>query len=208
MPDTTQVNVKLPVSQKREWEAYVEENEEATSLSHLIRLSVQRQINDETRGSAEVDLAADDLDVDVELDSVHSRLDQMEDTLAEVRDTVTAMETGQLADEDQIKEIADRIYGTIPRRSSQMMEDTPELQPREVAQDLVQEAREWMELHDYDLDDLAEGQNWDYGLVEAYRRYFNVNDYTMQRALERVEQMSSRVHVVTSEEYDVVFELE
>jgi hypothetical protein len=208
MPDTTQVNVKLPVSQKREWETYVEENEEATSLSHLIRLSVQREINDESRRSPDVDLAADELDVDVELDSVHRRLDEFEETLAEVRDTVTAMETGQLADEDQIKEIADRIYETLPRRSAHTMEDAPELQPREVAQDLVQGAREWMKLHDCDLDDLSESQNWDFGLIEAYKRHFNVNDYTIQRVLERVEQMSSRVHVVTSEEYDVVFEME
>lgn len=206
MPDTTQVNVKLPVAMKREWEDYVEETEEATSVSHLIRLAVQREISDESRGAADVELSSEKVDVDVELDSVHTRLDQMENTLTEVRDTVTAMETGRIADEEQIEEIADRIYDTMPQRTTERIEDAPDLRPREVAEQLVDDARDWMEMHNSDVDGLAESQNWDYGVVEAYRRYFGVDDYTMKRAIEQVQQYSSRVHHVDTLEYDVIFE--
>lgn len=207
MADTTQVNVKLPVDQKREWEDYVEENEEATSLSHLIRLSVQREINGESK-AGDIEVAGDELDLDLNLDSVHSRLDQMESTLTEVSDTVSAMETGRLADEDQIEEIADRIYDTMPRRATESTKDAPDLRPREVADQLVENVHNWMEMHGADVSDLADKQNWDYGLVEAYRLYFNVDNYTMQRVLERVQEYSSRVHYVDTLEYDVIFEEE
>lgn len=86
MPDTTQVNVKLPVSMKKDWEEYVEDNEEATSISHLIRLSVQREINDESRGS--VDVSADDLDVDVDVTPLEDRMAAVEDTLEELTERV------------------------------------------------------------------------------------------------------------------------
>lgn len=206
MADTTQVNVKLPVSMKRDWEDYVEENEAATSVSHLIRLAVQREISDEARGATEVELDSDEVDVDVELDGIHRRLDEMEDTLTEVRDTVNAMETGRLADENQIEEIADRIYDTMPRRTTERINDAPDLRPREVAHQLLNNARIEFEDRDRSIEDLAQAQNWDYGLVPVYQEYFGINDYEMQKALERVQDYSSRVHVIDDLRYTVVFE--
>lgn len=201
--DTTQVNVKLPISMKQDWDDYVEDSEEVTSLSHLIRLAVQREINDEHTTAVDVDA------VDIELDDVTQRLDTLEETLAEVRDTVTAMETGRLADEDQIEEIADRVYDTMPRRSSEaFLEDASDYTPRDIAQDLVEEARWQMEDFGSSIEQMANEQNWEYGLVEVYKEYFGVSDYEMQRALEQVQQYSSRVHVVDDYEFTVVFELE
>lgn len=207
MPETTQVNVKLPVPMKRDWEDYVEESEEATSISHLVRLAVQREINDEAR-PAEVEVAAEDVELEVDIEGVERRLDEMEETLAEVRDTVSAMETGQLADEDQIEDIANRVYDTLPRRKAQRMEDGPKLTPRELAHELVDDAVTYMEERNRTVEDLAEDQNFEYGLIDVYQEYFGVNDYVMSKVMERVEQMSSRVHVFTDFQNSVVFEVE
>lgn len=207
MPETTQVNVKLPVPMKRDWEDYVEESEEATSISHLVRLAVQREINDEAR-PAEVEVAAEDVELEVDIEGVERRLDEMEETLAEVRDTVSAMETGQLADEDQIEDIANRVYDTLPRRKAQRMEDGPELTPRELAHELVDDAVTYLEERNKTVEDLAEDRNFEYGLIDVYQEYFGVNDYVMSKVMERVEQMSSRVHVFTDFQNSVVFEVE
>lgn len=208
MPETTQINVKLPVPMKKEWENYLENNDEATSISHLVRLAVSREINEETRRPTEVELDSDDVELDVNIEGVERRLDEMENTLHEVRDTVTAMETGQLADEDQIEDIADRVYDTIPRRTSKRMDDGPELSPREIADELVQDAVTYLDERNKTHEDLADEQNFDYGLVDVYQEYFGVNDYVMQQVLDRVEQMSSRVHVHTDFQNPVVFEVE
>lgn len=202
--NTTQVNVKLPVSMKRDWEDYVEENEEATSVSHLIRLAVQREINDEARDATEVQLDSGEVDVDVELDGVHRRLDAMEDTLTEVRDTVSAMETGRLADEDQIEEIADRIYDTMPKFTPKG--DNGEMNPRTVAKQLVKDADSQMGNRDQTPQDLAKNQDFEYGILPVYKEYFGVNDYEIQKAIERVQQYSSRVHVFDDFKYTVIFE--
>lgn len=44
--NSTVKTVKVPESQAEGWDKYLEENPEVDSLSHLIRLSVDRELND------------------------------------------------------------------------------------------------------------------------------------------------------------------
>lgn len=80
--------VKVPESMAEEWEQYVEENPEADSISHLIRLSVNKEINDghdrnlapsgdtETRNEGEILTALRQIQTDV--GDVENRLSALE----------------------------------------------------------------------------------------------------------------------------------
>lgn len=208
MTDTTQMNVKLPVSQKREWENYVEENEEATSLSHLIRLSVQREIDDDHHGepvpTEGLELEADD--VSVELDSVHSRLDEIERAVEDVDAKLGALEAGQLVDTEDIEKLADKVYDALPRVERPETGSVGE--PRDVAQEFVADANHYMDAHDCSVPDLADRGELDFGLLPVFRRYFEASEYEMQQALGHVEEYSPRVRVVDDFQYTVVFEFE
>ncbi|RLM47488.1 hypothetical protein DVK00_02980 [Haloarcula sp. Atlit-47R] len=208
MPESTQVNVKLPLKMKRDWEDYIEESDEATSLSHLIRLSVQREISDENRGPTIDGLDLDDATIDVDIDGVHDRLDEMQDVLDEVRSTVSSMESGQIADPEQIEAITERMYDTMPRRSLDPLGGGVEMQPHEVAQELLESARQTMEGQGWGIDDMAERQNFDYGLLSVYKAHYSVGNYEIEQAIERVQQYSERIHVVRDFEHTIIFEAE
>ncbi len=205
MPETTQVNLKLPISQKRDWEQYVDETEEATSLSHLIRLSVEREISDEHQSTFEADTS--DLDVQIETETIERRLDSLENIVREISGKIDALETSQLADTDEVQEIADFIYDTIPRRSAEVEHRDGEMTPEEIAQTRILEDVKMRLKKGVTIKDLAEDETF-FGLVKAYKIHFDADDYTMQRALERVQEYSSRVHVIDDLEHSIVFEIE
>ncbi|WP_276270893.1 hypothetical protein [Haloarcula litorea] len=207
MAETTQVNVKVPVSMKQDWEEYIEEHEEATSLSHLIRLSVQREVSDERGANVDIDPEDVELDVDVDFTQLESKIDNIDSKLDELRSAVHSLEAAELTDTEDVQEIADKIYDTMPRRSAETESRERDLSPREIAQMKIIEDVEMRMDRGQSLKDFAEQENF-YGLVEAYKLYFEADDYTMQRALERVQEYSSRVHVVNDLEYKVVFEQE
>lgn len=203
---SAQVNVKISQSMKSEWEDYVEETEEATSLSHLIRLAVQRKVNDEHLAptSDAVELTSDDLDVTVETERIERRLDTIEDVVRDVSQKVDTLESGQLADEDEIRELADDLYDALPT----IEYARPGVKtPTETARELVMDAKARMEHEGVTVRELAENEEFEYGLVPVFQRYFDVSEYEMQQALDVVDQYSSRVHVVDEFEYTVVFEL-
>lgn len=201
---STQVNVKLPLSQKRNWEQYVEGNEEATSLSHLIRLAVEREIG-ESQPSNQSGIDPDEMDLTVDLEPVEQRLNQIENTLDRFIDVVEAIETEQIADEDEIEQIADEIYDTMPRIYGER--DGVQMSPEDMAYaELIEYIDHQLEEQGKSIRELVQNENF-HGLVEAYQRYFDADNYTMQKALDRVEQYSARVHVVDDWEYTVVFEI-
>ncbi|SNZ12301.1 hypothetical protein [Natronoarchaeum philippinense] len=207
MAETTQVNVKVPVSMKQDWEKYIEEHEEATSLSHLIRLSVQREVSGERGSNVDIDPEDVELDVDVDFTQLESKIDNIDSKLDELRSAVHSLEAAELTDTEDVQEIADKIYDTMPRRSAETESRERDLSPREIARMKIIDDVEMRMDRGQSLKDFAEQENF-YGLVEAYKLYFETDDYTMQRALERVQEYSSRVHVVDDLEYTVVFEQE
>jgi len=205
---TTQVNVKLPLSQKREWEQYVEESEETTSLSHLIRLSVEREINDEriAGGDGEIGIDGEELDLDVDVTPIEERLTEVEGTLDRLIDAVESIETKEIADEEEIERISDEIFDTMPRIYEER--DGHEVSPSDMAaMELIPRIERKIEEQGRSIRELVQNETF-HGWVEAYQRYFDVDNYTMKKALERVQQYSTRVHVVDDYEYRVVFEID
>lgn len=87
MADTTVVSVKIPRDTKQTWEEYAEENPDVDSVSHLIRLSVMKEMNasDETETASSVEQAEASAEV---LES----LKRIQNSISEVDDRLTAIE--------------------------------------------------------------------------------------------------------------------
>lgn len=96
-----QINVRLSDEQKGRWEEYVDENREYSTLSDLIRTSVEREISDVDTNTG-VEIHSEQLDVlDERTDEIISRLNTMESALG---DAVETMQTaGVEVDEDTTK---------------------------------------------------------------------------------------------------------
>lgn len=60
MGELTTKTVKVPESMAEEWDSYLEDNPEVDSISHLIRLSVQRQLQEGFEQSKQVSTGSDD----------------------------------------------------------------------------------------------------------------------------------------------------
>lgn len=96
MPSTTTKTVKVSSDTAEDWEGYVEENAHVDSLSHLIRLSVQREINgayEEQRASGEQTNGQTSFDGEAK-----TLLRQMNTTLGEVEERLSSLEETKEAD--------------------------------------------------------------------------------------------------------------
>lgn len=191
-----QLNIKIDEERKDEWREHADESPEVTSMSHLIRLAVEREIADEHS----VESTGDH---DIELDPLVQRLEEMDETISTVSAQVSALETGQIADSEEIDEVADRLYDIIPRREIDERESAVS-----AARDFVEDADYFFSKKDAGFDELAEEEpEMGYGIVEAYRRMFDIDEYEMEQAIDRLDDYSSRVEHVTATEYDVLFEV-
>lgn len=88
MPDSVTKTVKVPALKAEEWDKYLEDNPEVDSISHLIRLSVEKEISgshddtkipsgdSETRNDGEILTALRQLQTTV--DDVEGRLSALE----------------------------------------------------------------------------------------------------------------------------------
>ncbi|WP_254273739.1 hypothetical protein [Haloarcula marina] len=196
MGDKTQVNIRIDETKKEDWCEYAEESAEYTSLSHLMRLAVEREMagthSPESAQDAEVDLAP-----------LLSRIEELDDTVSTMAAQMDALETGQFADSEEIDEMADRLYDIIPRRKLDERETVVS-----AARDFIEDADYWLEQKDGSLADLAEEEpELGYAIVEAYRRMLGADEYEMRQAIERLDDYSSRVEHVTATKYDVLFEV-
>lgn len=201
MAEKKQVNVRVDESRKREWDQYVKKSAKVTSLSHLVRLAVEREVADEQCQSSAPPLDVDD----IELDGLTERLEEIDSTVSELAAEMRELEGTQIVDEEAVSEAADRLYDIIPRDT---VGDTST--PAMTAQNYVEDALYWMEHHeDGTMDALAEAEpEMEYGVVEAYRRMLALTDVEMERAIERLMDYSSRVHHVETGEFDILFEEE
>lgn len=93
-----QVNIRLSDEQKDRWEEYVDESREYSTLSDLIRTSVEREISDvDTDTGGEIQ--SEQLDVlDERTNSILSRLNAMESALG---DAVETMRTSGVQVDDE-----------------------------------------------------------------------------------------------------------
>lgn len=201
MADRTQINLVVDQSQKDEWEAYAEESEECTSLSHLIRLAVSREIHrDDERGGDSSVTNVDFSGIDERFDSVEQRIG---DLAAQVQTLVDERE-GQ-----SVEELAGDVYDVIPR-----IEDEDEWWDRLVEGDTeVVEANE--KATEADLRRDMEGS--EEGEVEyVAERYLTIpgladklgaSEYRTRRAANRVEDSFSRVKTQSHDGDTFIYEV-
>ena len=99
MGERKQINLVVDESQKDRWDAYVENSSEVSSLSHLIRQSVEREIDRDGRpgGEVEVEMSA----FEEKFDTLESQID---DLAADVRTLVKER------DSERLKDLAAEIY--------------------------------------------------------------------------------------------------
>lgn len=195
--DRTQINITVNPERKERWEEYVDENNEASSLSHLIRLSVEREINrDESDGqAAEVDLSG----IDERFDGLESRLD---DLSVEIRQLVEQEEM------ENVEELAGDVYEELPRVDDEEVWKE-RLQSGNIRQLTIDD-----DATEDDLSKRYEGGEdkyeavWEnYVTVADLADKLDVSEYRARRAVDRVEESFARVKTQDYEGDTYVYEV-
>jgi len=108
MADTTVVSVKIPRDTKQTWEEYAEENPDVDSVSHLIRLSVMKEMDasDEPETGSSVEQAESSAEV---LES----LKRIQNSISEVDDRLTAIEKESKAEGPGF-DIQNTVFDVLP----------------------------------------------------------------------------------------------
>jgi len=108
MADTTVVSVKIPRDMKQTWEEYAEENPDVDSVSHLIRLSVMKEMNasDESETGSSVEQAEAPAEV-------LKSLKRIQNSISEVDDRLTAIEKGSKAEGPGF-EVQNTVFEILP----------------------------------------------------------------------------------------------
>lgn len=101
MGERKQINLLVDESQKDRWDAYVENTAEVSSLSHLIRLSVERQLSD----------SDDDSRTMGETTAVSERIDSLEATIEDLAGDVRTLLREQ--EGEQLNSLASEIYDYV-----------------------------------------------------------------------------------------------
>lgn len=174
MSDRVLVNVKVDEDKKDRWDRKVEESDEYSTMSHLIRLAVSREL------SGMYDDTSAESDVDVDLDGVDGQLDEIQQTVDEIALRMDTLEAEALSGED-VLEVADGLYdlipemerqvGGVPSAESMVMEATHEIDDLSNIEDLERD----------ELENLL-----DTGLLTVYREYLDVSEYAAQKAAEKL----------------------
>jgi hypothetical protein len=109
MGKTELVNLYVEPSTKEEWTEYVDESDSATSVSHLIRKSVNRQIAGQYNPSGSTDASGSGT---AELsDDIVTQLDRIEESIGDLTTRVRSIE--ETPDESEY-ELQRSILGILP----------------------------------------------------------------------------------------------
>lgn len=120
MGDKTTKTVKVPESKAEEWEAYVEDNAEVDSISHLIRLSVQKEIS----GAYDVDTRRSDGDSTGANGEILTHLRKIETAIDDVETRVAAVEGVKSAEANY--DIQKATFNTLPEPPDSEVFEVPE----------------------------------------------------------------------------------
>lgn len=108
MADTTVVSVKIPRNVKEEWEQYAEENPDVDSLSHLIRLSVSKEMNASDQQERETGVQQAQASAEV-LES----LKRIQNSISDVDDRLTSIEKETEAEGPGF-DVQNAVYEALP----------------------------------------------------------------------------------------------
>lgn len=140
MPDKTVKSVKVPEQKAEEWDEYVSKSPELDSMSHFIRLSVERQMNN---GDERPQGRSDDKNAGTS-GEVLTALRQIQTTLEDLDERISGLEELESAEAGySLKKALWELLPSEPREvvddeipAPESPEDTDAVTPREVAQRL------------------------------------------------------------------------
>ena len=144
------INIEVGEDTRETWHAFADDREQYSSLTHLIILAVEHEIKEKRgqrpRGRGNTNATTPD----VQTDAIDNRMEAMQDTIAELSDTVRDLELSSQADglkEEHVKELMHEAIGFLPsldpeqsiedllgRNSSQQQNQTGRVSNEERAQ--------------------------------------------------------------------------
>lgn len=117
MESKTTKTVKVPDARAEEWDTYVEQNPEVDSVSHLIRLSVQRQMSGKydrrQRRSDDGDAA--------ESGEVKTALRQIQTAIGDVEERLSALEGIKTAEANY--DLRKAVWSFLPEEPEEVIDD-------------------------------------------------------------------------------------
>lgn len=106
MAEKEQVNIKLPSSQKQRWKDYEEESDEFSNLSHLIRTSVEREIN------RDMDYWSTK-EQEIDFSELQTQINRMEGSIRGLREDIESVRMLQAANSG-LEELKQNVIRFIP----------------------------------------------------------------------------------------------
>lgn len=120
MGEKTVKTVKVPESQAEEWDEYVDENPEVDSVSHLIRLSVQKEMS----GEYDVQQRRSDDDNAGTSGEVLTHLRKIETGIGDVEERLTALE--ETKSEEAGYDLKKAVFEVLPPTPDEVVTATVE----------------------------------------------------------------------------------
>jgi len=114
MGKLTTKTVKVPSSKAEEWDSYVEDNAEVDSISHLIRLSVEREL----QGKYNEPQTLPDHSADATSSEVLTVLRQLQTGINDLEDRMNALERVGKAEADY--DLRKAVFAFLPEEAQSM----------------------------------------------------------------------------------------
>lgn len=130
MGDLTTKTVKVPSSKAEEWDDYAEENPEVDSISHLIRLSVEREIQGQYD---QPQTLSDDTD-DAASGEVLTALRQIQTGMSDLEERMSAIERVGKAEAGY--DLQKAVYSFLPEKRDESRVDQWGITASKLAQKL------------------------------------------------------------------------
>ncbi|WP_147441147.1 hypothetical protein [Halorubrum sp. Atlit-26R] len=188
MPERKQVNVKIAPEAKERWQEYADESLEVNSMSDLVRLSVEKEIQGDTGESGSESNSE-------HLESISRTLNDIQNNIGQLENRLSRIETSTQED-PEINKLANDIFQYLPDKE-------PGTDAWQIERNDKNDELEAIEEGHIDRGDSEEARKrlygWE-GTTESFADIFEVTELDARKALEKlVSDMSGRVRVTEHE---------
>jgi hypothetical protein len=104
-----QINLKVREDVKQEWNNYVDENDEFTGLSGLIRMSVHEYISNDTQARASTQAGTEEIK-----EEIQNTKEEIKEELDDIHLTVLDIQRTTEKDREELRDISNTILDKIP----------------------------------------------------------------------------------------------
>ena len=162
------VNLRVEQSQKRKWDEHVEGSDEYTSLSQLIRFSVERQIAGQDRNEGGLDAATED-----RINELVERSRQTEGKIDRIQDRLETVEKHLQEAPEDIKALAGDVFDVLPQKPSDresktlFSDETTPVIGDTVASGKIEDIAGYLDEKEYEVRRAIENLQQDTSLVES-----------------------------------------